>query len=64
MDGLARIMNPVWIAVSLVGIVAVALGLRRLMNSRSEQTSEVDLGSISEGWLAEQKGMRKDRFDS
>ncbi len=57
-------MNPVWIAISLVGIVAVALGLRRLMNSRSEQASEVDLGSISEGWLAEQKGLRKDRFDS
>lgn len=57
-------MNPIWIAISLVGIVAIGLGLRRLRSSRSEETSEVDLGSISEGWIAEQKGMRKDRFES
>lgn len=57
-------MNPLWIAIGLVGIVAIGLGLRRLRSSRSEETSEVDLGSISEGWLAEQKGMRKDRFES
>lgn len=63
-DGPAHVMNPVWIAISLVAIVAMALGLRRLMSSRSGETSEVDLGSISEGWLAEQKGIRKDRFDS
>lgn len=57
-------MNPVWIAVSIAAKTALGLGLRWLLTSRPEETSEVDLGSISEGWLAEQKGMRKEHFES
>ena len=58
----AFLMNPVWIAaLGVVGITVIGLGLRWLFMSKPQEMSDLDLGSISEKWLAEQKGMRKDQ---
>lgn len=53
------IMNAVWLGVGIaIGtvVVGVAVALRW---SGGRQSADVDVGSVSEGWLAEQRG-RKD----
>ena len=40
------------------GLIVAALILRRAL-SGSSSTSDIDVGTVSDGWIAEQKG-RKD----
>lgn len=51
------------IAIGVIGIVAVWAGLRWLTTPRAAEPPAFELGSISEGWLAQQKGLGQNRFD-
>jgi hypothetical protein len=53
------IMNAVWVGVG-IAIAAVVVGFAVAIRWRGGRGSaDVDVGSVSEGWLAEQRG-RKD----
>jgi hypothetical protein len=49
------------LVVGLVGLLAVAT--RRLRVSPNSDP-DIDVGTVSEGWLAEQRGSRTDRLSS
>jgi hypothetical protein len=48
----------VWVLAVMVGVVAaVGVGLRRLLRS-----SRIDVGAVSDRWVAENKAERHDGF--
>jgi hypothetical protein len=56
----------VWLQLALVvGLMgALAAALRRLHSVPPDSHSNIDVGTVSEGWLAEQRGSRTDRLSS
>jgi hypothetical protein len=59
-------MDQMWVSVVLValGVAAAALLLRRLLWRRPRSQSWIDVGTVSESWLAEQRAASKDRFST
>jgi hypothetical protein len=51
-------MRAVWVGIA-VAVVAALIGLLRRYLLRSRAAAPIDVGPVSEGWLAEQRG-RKD----
>jgi hypothetical protein len=49
------------LVVALLGVLAIAM--RRLRVSANSD-SDIDAGTVSESWLAAQRGSRADRFSS
>jgi hypothetical protein len=51
-------MNRLWIALAGVAtLAALAAAIRRFV--RHKRSMDIDVGTVSEGWLSEQRG-RKD----
>jgi hypothetical protein len=50
------------LVVALLGVFAIII--RRLHRASPDSCTEIDVGTISESWLAEQRGSRKDRLSS
>ena len=49
-----------WVGIGMVsGVVLIALSLFRLARRRSRQ-KHIDVGSVSESWLAEHRGRTSD----
>ena len=54
-------MNPLmWVGVAAAVVVALALAGRFWRPSRGGQSDHSDLGSVTEGWLSEQRGRKHD----
>ena len=49
-------MGQVWIALTIGGLAAALLLTRALARRRAQ--SHIDVGGVSESWLAEQRGSR------
>jgi hypothetical protein len=46
----------------IVGLRSIVVAVRRYLHRVStESHRDIDVGAVSEGWLAEQRGSRKDR---
>ncbi len=58
-------MTQVWLGVLIAGAAGlVGLVVKRLL-SGSNGGSPIDVGTVSEGWLSEQRaGKREDRYSS
>jgi hypothetical protein len=58
-------MTQVWLGVLIAGAAGiVGLVVKRLL-TRSGSESPIDVGTVSEGWLSEQRaGKREDRYSS
>ena len=51
------------LVVGLVGVIVIAIAMRhRRVTPQSDR--DIDVGTVSEGWLAEQRGSRTDRLSS
>lgn len=50
------------VVVGLAGVLAAAVLRRHRVHSDSPH--DIDVGTVSEGWLAEQRGSRTDRVSS
>ena len=50
--------------VALVGVLAVAVRRLRGVAMDPYPDPDIDVGTVSEGWLAEQRGSRTDRVSS
>jgi hypothetical protein len=48
-------------AALVVGALVVALGLRQRFSRRKTRTGGIDVGPLSDSWLAEQRSQRDDR---
>jgi hypothetical protein len=44
-----------------VGALIVAFGLRQRLSKRTKRTDGIDVGPLSDSWLAEQRSQRDDR---
>jgi hypothetical protein len=56
-------MNPVWLGVVIAGAGVAALLYRRFLSNSHHKS--IDVGTVSESWLSEQRaGKRDDRFSS
>jgi len=51
------------LAVAAAGVVAGAIILARLLAGRRSRP-RIDVGTVSDRWLREQRGEQKDRFSS
>jgi hypothetical protein len=51
----------VWPAAALAGALLAVIGIGRFLFKR-RRSSNVDLGALSDSWLAEQRRQRTDRF--
>ena len=49
----------VWIAAA-VGLVAVGLTLKRILQSRRAPTQRIDVGDVSQGWVVEHRADRSE----
>lgn len=54
-----RRMNLVWIGVAVAAVIGLAVAIRRLVASAEGESADADLGTVSEGWLSDERG-RKD----
>jgi hypothetical protein len=52
------------LVVGLLGVLAVSMRRRRSVSPDSYTDIDIDVGTVSEGWLAEQRGSRTDRSSS
>ena len=43
-----------WIGVSVVGLIAVGIAIRRWL-ARSSESSDINLGEVSQNWLTENR---------
>jgi hypothetical protein len=50
------------IVIGFLGVLAVAM--RRFRASPNSEPPDIDVGTLSESWLAEQRGTRTDRLSS
>lgn len=49
----------VWSYAALgIGLLAIALGYRLRRSKRKNRTNRIDVGSLSDSWLAEQRSQR------
>ena len=53
-------MNLVWIGIAVAAVVILAVVLRRLVAPRDRKPTDVDLGSVSQSWLTEQRADKSD----
>jgi hypothetical protein len=58
-SGTILTMNAVWIGVAVATVVSLAVAIKRLIARGEHPRADVDVGSVSEGWLSEQRS-RKD----
>jgi hypothetical protein len=49
------------LVVGLVGVIVIAMRRRRVA---PQSDRDIDVGTVTEGWLAEQRGSRTDRLSS
>jgi hypothetical protein len=49
-------MGQVWMALTIGGLAAALLLTRAIARRRSQ--AQIDVGGVSEGWLAEHRGSR------
>ena len=54
----ARPQWLMWLLAVAGGLIVTALIVRRVL--RPQSTSDIDVGNVSDGWLAEQKGRKTD----
>jgi len=48
-------------AALVVGTLIVAFGLRQRLSKRKNRPGRIDVGPLSDSWLAEQRSQRDDR---
>jgi prolipoprotein diacylglyceryltransferase len=54
-------IDIMWYGIGVAsGLVVVALSLLRFARRRSARQREIDVGSVSESWLAEHRGRTSD----
>jgi hypothetical protein len=59
-------MVQMWLpfVLAAAGVALAALVLGRLLWRRPQSQSWIDVGTVSESWLAEQRAASKDRFST
>jgi hypothetical protein len=51
-------MGQVWVALTIGGLAAALLLTRAISRRRAQ--SQIEVGGVSEGWLAEHRGSRNE----
>lgn len=51
-----------WPFAALAGVLLAVFGMRRWLAKR-DRSREIDVGTLSDSWLAEQRGRRTDRHE-
>ncbi len=52
-----------WLAGILIGAVVAAVGVLKLARGGSRRPSGIEGGTVSEGWLAEQRALKDPNVD-